>query len=39
MLFGVFRNSERLKYKAKFSEKAEFTLVNEHFEGDFNAVI
>ena len=25
--------------KAKASEKAEFTLVNEHFEGGFNAVV
>lgn len=35
----VLTDSEKPENKAKLSEKAEFTLVNEHFEEGFNAVI
>jgi hypothetical protein len=32
-------NAGFLQNKAKFSEKAQFTGVNEHFEPNFNAVL
>jgi len=35
---GCLNSLGRARYKAKSSEKAEFTPVNEHFELDFNAV-
>jgi len=32
-------NADFLQNKAKFSVKAQFTGVNEHFEPNFNAVL
>jgi len=35
----VEKRYERRLYKTKFSEKAEFISINEHFEANFNAVV
>jgi hypothetical protein len=35
----IITDNEELENKAKHDEKAQFTLVNEHFKEGFNAVI